>query len=59
LDADRFHRITRWGRLETVLDGICAAEEAGLGLSKINAVVVRGYNDGDVADLAALTLEHP
>jgi cyclic pyranopterin phosphate synthase len=59
LDADRFHRITRWGKLETVLDGIRAAEEAGLVPLKINAVVVRGYNDGDVADLAALTLEHP
>jgi GTP 3',8-cyclase len=59
LDADRFHRITRWGRLETVLDGIRAAEEAGLVPLKINAVVVRGYNDDDVADLAMLTLEHP
>lgn len=59
LDADKFHRITRWGKLETVLAGVYAAEEAGLTPIKINAVVVRGYNDEDVSDLAALTLEHP
>jgi cyclic pyranopterin phosphate synthase len=59
LETEKFHRITRWGKLETVLEGIHAAEEAGLVPLKINAVVVRGYNDEDVADLAALTLEHP
>lgn len=59
LDADKFHRITRWGKLETVLAGIRAAEKVGLTPIKINAVVVRDYNDDDVADLAALTLEHP
>jgi cyclic pyranopterin phosphate synthase len=59
LDADKFHRITRWGILETVLAGIRAAEKVGLTPIKINAVVVRDYNDDDVADLAALTLVHP
>ena len=59
LDPEKFHRITRWGKLESVLDGIRAAQDAGLTPLKINAVVVRGYNDDDVADLAALTLEHP
>ncbi len=59
LDAVKFHRITRWGKLETVLEGIRAAEQVGLTPLKLNAVVVRGYNDDGVADLAALTLEHP
>jgi cyclic pyranopterin phosphate synthase len=59
LDADKFRRITRRGKLEMVLGGIRAAEQAGLVPIKINAVVVRGYNDEDVSDLAALTLEHP
>ena len=59
LDAVKFHRITRWGKLEAVLEGIRAAEEARLVPIKINAVVVRGYNDEDVSDLAALTLQHP
>ncbi len=60
LDPAKFRRLTRWGRLEDVLAGIQAAEDAGLTPIKINAVVVRGYNDGqDVVDLAALTLEKP
>jgi len=58
VDPERFKRITRWGKLEQVWAGIRAAEEAGLTPVKINAVVVRGFNDGDVTDLARLTLEH-
>jgi cyclic pyranopterin phosphate synthase len=59
LDPDRFHRITRWGKLDDVWAGIQAAEDAGLGPMKLNAVVVRGYNEADVPDLAGLTLDHP
>jgi len=59
LDADKFHRLTRWGSLEDVWGGIQAAERAGLTPVKINAVVVRGYNECDVADLARLTIENP
>jgi cyclic pyranopterin phosphate synthase len=59
LDADKFRRLTRWGSLEDVWQGIQAAEQAGLTPVKINAVVVRGYNESDVADLARLTLENP
>lgn len=58
VDAERFHRITRWGKLEQVWAGIQAAEAAGLTPVKINAVVVRGFNDGDVTGLARLTQEH-
>jgi cyclic pyranopterin phosphate synthase len=57
LDPAKFQRLTRWGSLEDVWQGLQAAEEAGLAPIKINAVVVRGYNEGDVADLARLTLE--
>jgi cyclic pyranopterin phosphate synthase len=59
LDPVKFKRLTRWGSLEEVWAGIQAAEAAGLTPVKINAVVVRGYNEGDVAELARLTLEHP
>lgn len=59
LDAEKFHRLTRWGRLEDVWDGILAAEEAGLKPIKLNAVVVKGYNEEDVVHLARLTREHP
>lgn len=59
LNAEKFQRLTRWGRLDDVLDGIRAAEEAGLKPIKINTVVVKGYNERDVVDLAALTGERP
>ena len=59
LDPEKFRRLTRWGKLEDVWTGLEAAEEAGLTPIKINAVVVRGYNESDVLDVARLTLEHP
>lgn len=59
LDPDKFRRLTRWGRLEQVWEGILAAEEAGLTPVKLNGVVVKGYNEDDVIDLAALTLDRP
>ena len=59
LDPEKFQRLTRWGKFEDVWSGIRAAEEAGLTPIKINAVVVKGYNDVDVVELARLTLTHP
>jgi GTP 3',8-cyclase len=58
LDAERFYKITRFGKLEQVWRGIRAAEDAGLNPIKLNAVVVRGYNEDDIVDLARLTLDH-
>ena len=59
LDPLKFKKLTRWGDVEDVLEGIRAAEEAGLGV-KLNSVVVRNYNDtDDVVDLARLTLLQP
>ncbi len=58
LDPKKFKRLTRWGKLEQVWEGINAAEQAGLTPVKLNAVIVRGYNEEDVVDLARLTLEH-
>ncbi|MEJ5223270.1 MAG: GTP 3',8-cyclase MoaA, partial [Anaerolineales bacterium] len=54
-----FKRLTRWGKLEQVWEGILAAEAAGLTPIKLNGVVVKGYNEDDVVDLAALTLNNP
>jgi GTP 3',8-cyclase len=48
LDAARFSRMTRGGRLAVVLDGIEAAQRAGFEPLKINAVVVRGENDSEI-----------
>lgn len=58
LNPDKFKRLTRWGKVEEVWEGILAAERAGLTPVKLNAVVVKGYNEEDVVDLAALTIEH-
>lgn len=58
LDPVRFKKITRWGSLDEVWGGIEAAERAGLTPVKLNAVVVRNFNDHDVTDLAKLTLDH-
>jgi cyclic pyranopterin phosphate synthase len=41
LDPEKFHRLTRWGKLEDVWKGILAAEKAGLAPVKLNAVVVK------------------
>jgi len=59
LDPEKFVRLTRWGKVEDVWAGIQAAEDAGLTPIKINAVVVQGYNEKDVVDLAHLTTKHP
>jgi len=58
LDAQKFKRLTRWGALEDVWDGITEAERVGLAPMKLNAVIVRGYNEADVVELAALTRQH-
>lgn len=57
LNPEKFKRLTRWGKLQDVLDGIAEAEKVGLTPIKLNGVVVNGYNEEDVIDLAALTLE--
>jgi len=59
LNPAKFKRLTRWGDMEDVWDGILAAEKAGLTPVKLNAVIVRGYNEADAVDLARLTKDHP
>jgi len=46
LDPAKFTEITRWGKLDKVMDGIAAAKAAGLHV-KINAVALKGVNDGE------------
>jgi len=45
LDADRFKALTRWGDLARVMEGIDAAQKAGLKV-KINAVALKGSTEG-------------
>ncbi len=51
-DAAKFAAITRWGRLDQVMNGIAAARAAGLAV-KINAVALRGPdgNEDEIAEL--------
>jgi cyclic pyranopterin phosphate synthase len=51
LDADRFARLTRGGRLAEVLAGVDAALAARFDEVKLNCVVLRGENDGELADI--------
>lgn len=57
LREERFSAITRGGDLQKVLAGIEAARNAGFPDPKINMVVMRGVNDDEVLDFAALTLD--
>ncbi len=50
LDPDKFHDITRWGKLDRVMQGIEAAEKAGLQI-KINAVALKGFNDAELPEM--------
>ena len=59
LNPEKFKRLTRWGKLADVWEGILAAERAGLTPVKLNAVAVKGYNEDDLVDLAALTIDRP
>lgn len=59
LDPEKFKLMTRGGRLDLVWAGLEAAEAAGLDPIKINAVVLKGHNDHEVAALADLTLTRP
>ena len=47
LDRATFERLTRRDRLETVLDGIAAAREAGLKV-KLNTVALKGVNEHEI-----------
>lgn len=57
LDPERFRRLTRTGRLDNVLAGIEAARDAGFKRIKLNAVILNGRNDDEVADLVRFALE--
>ena len=57
LDPGAFTRITRWGRLQQVLDGIATARAAGLHV-KINTVALRGENEDELGDMLAWCGDH-
>jgi len=58
LKPETFKRMTGVDVIDKVLEGIDAAKRAGLAPIKINAVIVRGYNETEVADFAEFAREH-
>jgi len=50
LRPDRFKAITRWGDFSTVMEGLDAADAAGLSV-KINAVALKGTNEDEIEEL--------
>lgn len=59
LDAEKYTYITRIGKMETAMEGLEAAFSAGFDKVKLNAVLIGGFNDGEIRDLAELTLKYP
>ena len=59
LDPQKYAYITRVGKLETFKAGLDAAFEAGFEKIKINAVLIGGFNDSEIAQLAELTRQYP
>jgi cyclic pyranopterin phosphate synthase len=58
LQPERFAAITGGGSLEDVLDGLLAAKAAGFAPIKINTVLMKDVNDGEVGDLVRFCIEH-
>ena len=58
LDPQRYEQITRGGNLRDVLSVIDEAERLGMRV-KVNAVPVRGLNDGDLTAIARLAEDRP
>lgn len=56
LDPVKYEKITRGGNLSDALAGIEAAKHAGFPI-KLNAVLIGGFNDGEIAELAGLTID--
>ena len=59
LRPERFFRITGRDFFERVWEGLEEAEYVGFNPIKINVVAIKGVNDDEILDFAALTLEKP
>lgn len=59
IDPKRFREITRGGDIERVFAGIRAALDAGLNPVKLNFVVMKNINDGDIPDMLRWAVEFP
>ena len=57
LNPEKFRYMTRRGELNDTLDGIDIALSTGFKKIKINTVLIGGFNDDEIVDLANLTLK--
>ena len=58
LRPERYRQMTRTGDIDRVLDGIEAAQKAGLTPIKINTVLIGGYNEDEVDDFIKITTDN-
>jgi len=58
LDPARFHRLARRDRHAEVIAGLEAARRAGLSPIKLNAVLMRGFNEDEAVPLARWARDH-
>jgi GTP 3',8-cyclase len=58
LDRQTFIGLARRDRLPDVLAGLAAAAATGLAPVKVNAVLMRGFNDHEAVDLLQFSLDH-
>lgn len=59
LDPEKYAYITRCGRLSQAIRGLESAMAAGFERIKINTVLIGGFNDDEVENLAELTVKYP
>lgn len=59
LRPERFAAITRLGRLEDVRRGLSAANETGFLHTKLNVVLMKGFNDDEIPDFVDIARRHP
>lgn len=57
LKEDKFNLITRFGGLQSVLNGIKLAKKIGYSPIKINTVLIRGINDNEIEDFVNFAKE--
>lgn len=59
LNAEKYAYMTRLGKLEDFYQGLEAALGVGFEKIKINAVLIGGFNDDEIVQLAQLSIRYP
>ena len=59
INEEKYSWITGGGKLSDALKGVEAALDAGFEKIKINTVLIGGFNDDEIPELAGLTMKYP